>query len=177
MIFPTNLLIAIAALLFFGFFDYCGYNLAVRRSKVWIYRIIQNVLQWLIMTPLLWWQFGFLTAFLFDWMWWCWMADMAYYWLYDTLKWFNEPGSEYAGKAFRTVVLGDKVVWSWWSLYGLFFRMLIPLLLRGRTDKNVPIPGHVLIAQAILGFVAAFLIAALCDWTPAKVIVMGIVGG
>lgn len=137
-----NFIAGFAALLIFALFDYVGYNTAVRWGKVTLYRIVQTFLQ-LGLTALLWWQVNGYTAFLFNWLWWFWLADLLYYFMYDTFKWFGEEGMP--GTAFTTQVLGNQVVWAWWTPSGLLQTAL--------GCKSVPIPGNALLVQAMAGLI------------------------
>ena len=133
-----NILIAISV---FSMFDYIGFNTIGQKNLI-LYRITQNL--FLISLAIgLYFLTGLISSICFLLLFWFWIADLIYYFFYDTLKWY---GGDYAGKAFKSEVLGNNVVWSWWTPYGLIFRYF-------QGKKNMPISGRILILQAIVGIV------------------------
>jgi hypothetical protein len=147
-----NLFLAIGAIGIFGFYDYVGFNtvcLHLPTVRWWIYRVSQFVLfvglcvglyslnGWMPMI-------GFIVLHQ------TWWADLLYYLLYDTLRWY---GGDYAGIAFSRGVMNNKVTWAWWTPYGIAARW-IP------GKKEIPIAGKTLVWQAVIGMVVVILIAA-----------------
>jgi len=142
-------ILAALAVIVYGIFDYFGYN---KIKPVWVYRIVQfgfNLVIWTILYHIP--MGGFLATLLFIFMHATFCSDFVYYYLYDHLKWY---GGSYAGKAYEREVLGDKVVWAWWTPYGIFTR-----LLPGK--KDVPIKGHTLLIQAAVGIGFSLLLSLL----------------
>ena len=133
------------AIILYGFFDYVGYN---QISPLWLYRTLQFILNIAIYTGL-YFIGGWLLPIIFLILHETFIADLVYYFFFDTLKWY---GGSYAGTAYKNEVLGDKVVWAWWTFYGIFTR-LIP------GKKNVSILGADLIGQASAGLVLSILMA------------------
>ena len=138
------------ALIAFGFFDYVGYNLSVVRGQTWLafYRVLQVVFQillvaWLCRFGGTWTTEGFWRATCFMFLWWCFVADFIYYFFYWVLHWFNVRGEG----GFGVEVLGDQVVWAWWTPLGL--------LLHG--GKREVISGQDLILQAGIGVAFSIL--------------------
>lgn len=136
--------LAILATLVFAFFDYVGFNTIKPR---WFYRILQTIVQFSIYVGLyvidsVWCSISF--AILHG----TFCADLAYYFFFDTIKWF---GGDYAGKAYKNEVLGNLVTWAWWTPYGLITRFLV-----GKKDE--PISGEIILDQAQLGFAIALVI-------------------
>jgi hypothetical protein len=139
------LFFSIIAAFILGFFDYVGFN---RIKPTWFYRIVQLVFSvgiYLLLYVLTgnWWS-SIILFILHQ----TFCIDFIYYLYYDSIKWY---GGNYAGKAYTSEVLGDKVFWAWWTPYGLIFR-----LLPGK--KKEPIPGRILILQGIIGFVLGLAI-------------------
>lgn len=132
------------ALIFFGFVDYVGYNIATQAGKIHliIYRVFQTLLQITLMA-LLWKYSGFWSAFVFMFLWWTFNADFVFYGCAAIFKWFSD------GADFKRDVLHDKVTWAYWTPLGL--------ILHG--GKHEIITGQDLIAQAGLGFIGAILIS------------------
>jgi len=147
---------SVLALCVFAFADYIGYNIAADGGWKKLYRVLQLCFQ-LGLTVLLWVWVDYRAAFLFNFWWWCWIADLIYYLLFDSLRWFHRG---YAGSAFANEVLGDKVRWAWWTPYGLVSRMLIPLGLRGAIEKQKPIAGDVLLVQAWVGAIVGMALVS-----------------
>lgn len=142
-----DLLAAVLFVVLFGFFDYVAYNFGVKWKAVPFYRVAQYFVQ-AAMIAFLWDNVNFKAAFLFTWLWWCWLADLVYYFFYDTFGWFKEQGT--VGNAFKDQVLGNKVTWAWWTPYGMV------QTIRGK--KAEPIGGNVLLAQAGAGLLIAIVI-------------------
>ena len=140
-------------LLLFAAFDYVGFNVFGREHRT-PYRVVQLLFQAALCyfggTALGW---SAVAAFMV--MWWTWLADFLYYFMFDV--WPRSYVPWYAGRAFKEEVLGDKVTWAFWTPYGL----LRYVLSGGTAGRDVPIRGHELIFQGILG-VAVALAISLC---------------
>jgi len=150
-----NLSSALLALIAFAFADYVGFYYAGRGDWMRLYRILQGCLQ-VSLTALLWVFVSGYAALVFNIWWWFWIADLIYYLLFDSLRWYHRP---YAGDAFAREVLGGLVRWAWWTPYGLLSRILIPLVRTGKIDKLRPISGDILLVQAWVGTVLGLALA------------------
>ena len=149
--------LAVLAAVLFAFVDYVGYNgigagalktyrilfLSFGKGAPMLYRVLQTIIQ-VAFVWVLWCILGnFWVAFSFLFLWWTFNCDMIYYMFCGWLRWFpQEPVN-----AFNQDVMGDQVVWAWWTPYGL---------IRGR--KSEPIDGATLVVQAIGGVMFALTV-------------------
>lgn len=144
-------ILALLALAAFALFDYAGYNTIGQRALK-TYRILQTAFgAWLMY--MLWCVFGNLAAaFTAALLWWTFNADILYYQYCRWLHWFkNEPVN-----AFQVDVMGDKVIWAWWTPAGI---------LSGRLkNRSMPINGAVLVIQAFAGIALAIMYQILLIW-------------
>jgi len=155
-------LIAFAALFVFALFDYIGYNKLGRNNimvtffkwEVNEYRIYQTIFQ-ILLTTVLWWQFSWVPAILFLFMWDVWLADLLYYLFCYIFNWYNHKF------AFMLEVLGNEVVWASWTLVGLFLQAynFIFKKISPKITRVTPIFGRILLIQAAIGLIVSFVIA------------------
>lgn len=125
---------AALAIVFFAFFDVTLYNL-VRFSTplmIKVYRVFQHIVLVALAVGLMY-EVSVPSGIAFLLMWWTWVADLVYYFLYDLFL---------GRSAFKEEVLGDIVTWAWWTPLGLLF-----------VPKGETINGSWLLIQSVLGLV------------------------
>jgi hypothetical protein len=134
-----------AASLSFSLFDYVGFNL-VRNSSTHtlIYRVLHVAVQagmsWLLYDKL-----GLPTAVAFNLMWWTWGLDALFY---GYTELFNRGGGWSGRGAFRKDIMQNNCTWASWTPVGIARGM----------DNSKPIAGDTLVAQFLLGAVAAITV-------------------
>ena len=146
------MIIALLACLVFSLFDYAGYNISKKSSKLLVgYRVLQYIVQ-AVITYVVWVNFSWKEAFAWLILWWTWLCDFMYYgwaWIINPKP---APNNAWEGREGLLKTL-EVVTWAWWTPYGL--------IINGVKNKTRVIPLMTLIVQAILGFVLAFFITPL----------------
>jgi hypothetical protein len=133
------------ATLSMSLFDYVGFNL-VRdtRTPKTIYRALQVVMQagitWLLHEDL-----GLPTAVAFNLISWTWGMDALFY---GYTELFNVGGGWSGRGAFRKDIMQNNCTWASWTPVGIAHGM----------DNSKPIAGDTLVAQFLLGAVAAITV-------------------
>jgi hypothetical protein len=142
-----NFLLALLFIILYAFIDYFGYNtvgkwavyVPIFKWKIQIYRLLQNVFQFGVLTPFLYFYVNPVVAFIFNLLWWTWNADLVYYAICEVFNGFHLTGFPGRG-SFKNDVLGNQVTWASWTPYGLI-----------RGAKTMPISYSILLVQSFLG--------------------------
>jgi len=135
-------LLALEIISLFGLIDYFIYNLVYKnRILLIIYRILQSVL-WATTAILLWDKVSWVCSVQFLLLYFTWFGDWVYYFLCEITNGFGLDWLP--GRGSIKEVFDNLVTWAWWTLYGVFTR-LIPWKL------NEPISGKILAIQGVLG--------------------------
>lgn len=115
-----ELIYSFAGIIIFSLYDYFGFHIS--HKKGWEdftfinpYRVSQTIIQ-LAITAALYIAGGWYTPLAFIILWWTWWADLMFYFWYDTLRFFGYPRKP---GGFRQQVLGNKVTWAYWTMWGL----------------------------------------------------------
>jgi hypothetical protein len=126
-------------------FDYIGYNLVRdNTSTLPIYRVMQALVQAGI-TWILYEKLGLPTAAAFNLVWWTWGTDALFY---GYTELFNVGGNWKGRGVFQSDIMDNNCTWASWTPVGM---------LRGM-DSSRPISGDTLLAQFLVGAVAAVTI-------------------
>jgi len=133
----------------FSIYDYFGFHISHRKgwedfTALNPYRLSQFVFQ-IIISVILYIIGGWFTALAFNILWWTWWADLLFYYWYDTLRVFGYPRSP---GGFREQVLGNKVTWAYWTMWGI---------LRFK-HKNTVMKKSEIFLQAITGMIIVMTI-------------------
>jgi hypothetical protein len=129
----------------YAMFDYIGYNLVRdNTSTLPIYRVMQALVQAGI-TWILYEKLGLPTAAAFNLVWWTWGTDALFY---GYTELFNVGGNWKGRGVFQSDIMDNNCTWASWTPVGM---------LRGM-DSSRPISGDTLLAQFLVGAVAAVTI-------------------
>ena len=157
-----NFVMAIIALTTFALYDYFGFN-TLGQKNLPLYRKTQWVVAFLIIVPLFLYRpsytlidgdsyYSWVSVVLAVLLWWTFNSDFLFYvfcWVIPVFK--NVPRD-----SFEQQVMGDKVIWAWWTPVGI---------LMGRVkNRTVPIRGEYLVFQAAVGTVITLLIQLTLVW-------------
>jgi hypothetical protein len=144
-----ELLYSFTGIIIFSLYDYFGFHIS--HKKGWEdftalnpYRISQFFIQ-VIITAILFYFGGWFPALAFNILWWTWWADLLFYCWYDTLRVFGYPRSP---GGFRQQVLGNKVTWAYWTMWGI---------LRFK-HKDKVMKKHEIFLQAAAGLIMVIII-------------------
>ena len=144
-----EIVFSFAGIILFSLYDYFGFHIS--HKKGWEdftilnpYRVSQFIVQ-AIITLMLYFIGGWFSALAFNILWWTWWADILFYFWYDMLRIFGYPRKP---GGFREQVLGNKVTWAYWTIWGL---------LRSK-HKDTVMKKHEILIQAGVGLILILFI-------------------
>jgi hypothetical protein len=144
-----ELIYSFTGIIIFSLYDYFGFHISHKKgwedfSALNPYRVSQIIIQ-VIISILLFYFSGWFSALAFNILWWTWWADLLFYFWYDTLRIFGYPRST---GGFREQVLGNKVTWAYWTMWGL-------LRLK---NKDIVMKKNEIFIQAAAGLIIVIII-------------------
>lgn len=136
-----NILITFLFAIIFASFDYIFYNISEKRRWIKTYRILQTIIQCVIVL-IAWFCFNPLIAIGFFILWWSWACDWMFYLYAYIFNFYKER--DYLSKEYF-----NYITWAWWTWWGLLVH---------KGNQTYTFKRWELVTQTVIGVVVTALL-------------------